>query len=126
MKQSFVTAINCIDGRTQETLIVFLKTEFSAEYVDLVTEPGPDKVLSENKALDIIQSVKRRTLISVQKHKSKIVIVAGHHDCAANPVEKEEHYRQIKQAVQNIKQWNLGISVYGVWIDSDWKVGLVG
>ena len=125
MKNIFVTAINCIDGRVQKPITEFAIRKFKADYVDMITEPGPDKVLSENKALDSIESVKRRMLISIEKHKSKIVIIGGHHDCAANPAEKEEHYRQIEKAVQSIKGWNSEVDVYGVWIDEKWNVGLI-
>ena len=125
MENIFATAINCIDGRVQKPVTEFAIRKFRVDYVDLITEPGPDKVLSENKALNIIESVKRRTLISVEKHKSKIVIIAGHHDCAANPARKEEHYRQIKEAVQNIKEWNLEVDVYGAWVDKNWEAVLL-
>jgi len=121
----FVTAINCIDGRAQNPVTEFAIRKFRADYVDLITEPGSDKLLSENKALDIIESVKRRVLISIEKHESKIVIIAGHHDCATNPVEKEEHYKQIKEAMQSIKKWNLEVDVYGVWVDKNWKAELI-
>lgn len=125
MKQNFVTAINCIDGRVQEPLICFIKKEFSAKYVDLVTEPGPDRILSKNKQQTIVKSIKNRVLISIEKHNSKTLIIAGHHDCAGNPIADDEHFRQIKKAVQNVDKWNLGISVYGVWIDRNWKVILL-
>jgi len=125
MEENFVTAINCIDGRVQRPVTEFAIREFKADYVDLITEPGSDKVLSENKDFNIIESIKRRTLISIEKHKSKIIIIAGHHDCAANPVEKEEHCRQIKEAVQKIREWNLGVDVYGIWVDKDWKAELI-
>ena len=125
MKNIFITAINCIDGRIQEPVTEFVMTKFRADYVDLITEPGADKILSDNKALDIIESVKRRTLVSIEKHKSKVVIITGHHDCAANLVEKEEHYRQIKKAVQNVKEWALEFDVYGVWVDENWEAELI-
>jgi len=125
MKQSFVTAINCIDGRVQEPLIGFIKRKFSAEYVDLVTEPGPDRILSKNKQQEVVKSIKNRVSISIEKHSSKTLIIAGHHDCAGNPVADDEHFRQIKKAVQNVDKWNLGISVYGVWINRNWKVILL-
>ncbi len=125
MKNIFVTAINCIDGRVQKPVTEFAIRKFRADYVDLITEPGPDKILSENKSPNIIESVKRRALISIEKHKSKIVIIAGHHDCSANPVGREEHYRQIKEAVQNIKAWNLEVDVYGVWVDKNWEAVLL-
>ena len=68
MKYKFATAINCIDGRVQKPITEFAINKFNVNYVDLITEPGPDKVLSENKALDIIKSIKRRTLTSIKKH----------------------------------------------------------
>jgi len=125
MEKIFVTAINCIDGRVQKPVIEFTIREFNADYIDLITEPGPDRGLSENKDINIIESIKRRTLISIEKHKSKIIVIAGHHDCAANPVEEEEHRRQLKKAAQNIRKWNFGVDVYAAWVDKNWKVGLV-
>ena len=125
MGKIFAAAINCIDGRVQRPVFEFVTKRFKVDYVDMITEPGPDKVLSENKAPDIIESIKRRVLISVQKHSSKIIVIAGHHDCAANPVEKKEHFSQIEKAVKNIKAWNMGVAVYGVWVGEDWKVELV-
>ena len=53
-KNIFVTAINCIDGRVQKPITEFAVRKFKAAYVDLITEPGPDKVLSENSAFDSI------------------------------------------------------------------------
>jgi len=121
MKFKFATAINCIDGRVQKPIMEYVIRRFGVDYVDVITEPGPDRLLSENRFIDIVESVKRRVLISVEKHKSKIVIIVGHHDCAANPVEKEEHCRQIKEAVQNIKKWHLEVDLYGVWVDKNWE-----
>lgn len=125
MEPNFVTAVNCIDGRTQEPLIDFIKRKFSAKYIDLVTEPGPDNILSKNKQQKIVKSIKNRVSLSIEKHNSKILIVVGHHDCAGNPVADDEHFRQIKKAVQNVDKWNLGVFVYGVWIDENWKVILL-
>jgi len=125
MKNIFATAINCIDGRVQKPVTEFAIRKFRVDYVDQITEPGPDKILSENKVLNIIESIKRLAFISIEKHKSKIVIIAGHHDCAANSVEKEEHCRQIKEAVKNIKESDLEVDVYGVWVDRNWETVLL-
>jgi hypothetical protein len=125
MKKSFATAINCIDGRVQEPVIKFVTKQFAVDYVDMITEPGPDKLLSENKDIDVIESIKKRTLISVEKHGSKAIIIAGHYDCAANPAGEQEHRRQIEEAVQRIKEWDLGADIYGVWIDENWRVILL-
>ena len=125
MRNIFIAAINCIDGRVQKPVTEFVIRRFRADYVDLITEPGADKVLSENRNIEIIESIKRRTLISIEKHDSRIVIVAGHHDCAANPVDEGEHHRQIIEAVKRIKGWDLEVDVYGVWVDKELKASLI-
>ncbi len=47
MKKRFGTVLNCIDGRVQIPVTNWLKENFDVDYVDLITEPGIDKVLSE-------------------------------------------------------------------------------
>ena len=125
MKYKFATAINCIDGRTQKPIIDFVRKKFSVDYVDMITEPGPDKILSENKKFGITKSIKGRVEISIEKHKSKAIVVIGHHDCAGNPVNEKTHRMQIKKAVQNVDSWNSEVPVFGLWLDRDWKVTLI-
>lgn len=125
MENNFVTAINCMDGRVQKPVMDFAIAKFGADYVDIVTEAGPDNILSENKDIDTIESIKKRVLISVEKHESKVIIIAGHHDCAGNPVEKEMHYKHIRESVENIKKWNFDVEVCGVWVDESWGVQLI-
>ena len=125
MKYKFAAAINCIDGRVQKPIIEFAIKRFGVDYVDIITEPGPDKVLSENKSMDIIESIKRRVLLSIERNSSKNIIIVGHHDCKANPVEEKVHYRQIKESVDKIKEWNLEVDVYGVWVGKSWKAVLL-
>jgi carbonic anhydrase len=125
MEKSFATAINCIDGRVQVPVVEFVKKEFGVDYVDMITEPGPDKVLSENAVSEVINSIKERVLISVEKHGSKNIIIAGHHDCAANSTTKDEHLKQIAEAVETIKSWGLKADVHGVWVDENWEAALL-
>jgi len=125
MEHTFATAINCIDGRIQESVIGFIKRELTVDYVDLVTESGPDKILSENKQADIVESIKNRVTISLEKHQSKTIVVVGHYDCAANPVDVGEHHKQIKEAVETIKSWNFEVSVYGIWVGRDWQASFI-
>ncbi len=40
----FGTVINCIDSRTQLPVSNWIKENYSVDYVDTITEPGPDKV----------------------------------------------------------------------------------
>ena len=120
-KETFATAINCMDGRTQEPIISWAKKTFEVDYVDAITEPGPDKILAEGPDT-LVESIKNRVMISVNKHGSQNVIVVSHHDCAGNPVSKEEHLDQLKKSVDVISSWELGVKIIGVWIGKDWKV----
>ena len=121
---NFATAINCMDGRTQEPIINWAKNEFNVDYVDAITEAGPDKILADGPD-GLIESIKTRVLISVKKHGSKNIIMISHHDCAGNPVSKEEHLVHLEKSVNLITSWNLGVNIIGVWIDENWKVNKI-
>jgi carbonic anhydrase len=120
-KETFATAINCMDGRTQEPIISWAKKIFEVNYVDAITEPGPDKILAEGPDT-LIESIRNRVMISVNKHGSQNVIIVSHYDCAGNPVSKEEHLDQLKKSVDVVSSWELGVKIIGVWIGEDWKV----
>lgn len=117
----FATAINCMDGRTQNPVSNWVKSNYSVENVDMITEPGCDKVLSE-KNIDLIAQIKSKVEISVNAHKSSLVVVVGHHDCAANNTTKEVHLKQIQKSVNVVKSWNLPIQVIGLWVNEEWKI----
>jgi len=117
----FGTAINCIDGRTQAPVSDWIKENHSVDYVDTITEPGCDKVLLEVD-YDKIDHIKSKLLISIKAHNSLLIVIAGHHDCAANPVSKEEHLTQIKKSINIIKSWNFPVKVLGVWVNDQWKI----
>ena len=116
----FATAINCIDGRTQNPVSEWVKKNHSADYVDTVTEPGCDKTLLQNP--EKIDQIKAKVQISINAHGSSLIAIAGHHDCAGNPVSKDEHITQIKKSVEIIKSWNLPVKVVGLWVNDQWNI----
>ena len=118
----FATSVSCMDGRIQVPITNWIKENFSADYVDTITEPGIDKQVSGNADLE---SIKSKVGISIDKHKSELIVVSGHYDCAGNPVSNEEHINQIKKGVEVISSWNLGVKVVGVWVDDNWKINPV-
>jgi carbonic anhydrase len=121
----FATAVNCMDGRVQLPVINWLRENLSVDYVDMVTEPGPDKILAEGTDA-AVDSIKARVLISVNKHGSDTILVAGHHDCAGNPVAVAKHEMQVRQSVIRIRSWNLPVKrIFGAWIGEDWKVEII-
>ena len=115
----FSTSISCMDGRIQIPLSTWIKENYSADYVDTITEPGVDKIIAADSDL---QSIKAKVNISINAHKSNLIVVSGHHDCAANPVSAEEHIDLIKKSVTIISSWNLNAKVVGVWVDDSWSV----
>ncbi|MBU1998987.1 MAG: hypothetical protein KKE64_05785 [Candidatus Omnitrophica bacterium] len=91
MKSKFATAINCIDGRVQLSVTEFIKNSYDIDYVDMVTVPGPDKLLSEYKNIIEIESIRNKVLISCNSHNSNIIFIIGHYDCAGNPCAEVDH-----------------------------------
>lgn len=118
----FATAINCMDGRVQMPVIEWLKKAYEVEYVDMVTEPGPNKILAEKNQGFVLESIKRKAEISVNKHGSKLIAIVGHHDCAGNPAEKEMQASQILTAIKTVLSWGFNVQVIGLWVDENWDV----
>ncbi len=114
----FGTLINCIDGRTQLPAISWIKENYSLDYVDNITEPGPDKLISEGK----IELLKSKINISIKLHGSNLIVVSGHHNCAGNPVSKEEHLSQIRKSIGVIKSLEMSVEVIGIWINDKWEI----
>ena len=121
----FATAINCMDGRVQAPVTAYLKKKYGVDYVDMITEPGSDGILAANKDKAIIESIKKKVGISTGRHGSKYISVAGHHDCAGNPVDKDTHLAHIRSAIKTVKSWGVKAEVIGLWVDDRWKVSEV-
>jgi len=120
--KKFAAAVNCMDGRTQAPVAEWMKKNFHVDYVDMVTEPGPIKILAEFKDIPLIANIKKRVEISVSRHLSKAVAVVGHFDCAGNPVDKTTQVAQIAEAVKKMKTWGFDVKIVGLWVDEEWKI----
>ena len=119
---SFCTAVNCMDGRVQTPVIAFLRERFRADYVDTVTEPGPNGILAAGEDPTTIESILRRIVISVEQHGSVGIAIVGHHDCAGNPAPKEEQIAQVRKAKALLREYFRSPIVIGLWVDEAWHV----
>ena len=111
-----------MDGRIQGPIQEFLKSNYNVKYVDTITEPGPCKIIAENKDINAIDSILQRVKISVDIHKSNLIAISGHYDCAGNPCDAEVQKGQIKQSVEYFKNLYPKIEIIGLWVDDNWKV----
>ncbi len=91
----------------------------------MITEAGPTKILSENKDKTVIESIRRRVAVSIERHKSRLLAVVGHHDCAGNQTGEDSQRQHIISAINVIKSWNFNVQIIGLWIDEHWLVSEV-
>jgi hypothetical protein len=110
-----------MDGRVQLPMINLIKEKYSVDFVDTITAPGIDKVISDGNT----ESIKKSVMISVSNHKSSHIVISGHFGCAGNPVSEDEHLTHIKNSVELVKSWNLDADVVGVWIDENFIPHLI-
>jgi hypothetical protein len=122
MNFKFGTAINCIDGRTQEPVIDFMKQEYGIDGVDMITFPGVDGVISSLGNFNTIALIRNAVSISVERHGSRIIAVVGHFDCAGNPGNREHHYAHIRKAVQQVSSWKFDAEIVGFYVNDKWQI----
>ncbi|MFH0888196.1 MAG: carbonic anhydrase [Planctomycetota bacterium] len=118
----FASVINCMDGRVQIPVIEWIIRQYGVNYVDMITEAGPNKILADNKNRFLLESIKKRIEISVNKHASKLIAIVGHYDCAGNPVEKDNQLQHILSAVKIVESWNFDAQIIGLWVNEKWEV----
>ncbi|SIS57279.1 carbonic anhydrase [Salimicrobium flavidum] len=121
---SFATAINCMDGRVQLPVIHWMKEKYGVDYIDMITEAGPNKTLLEGSSSQL-EEIKKKVLVSTEKHDSKVIAVAGHHDCAGNPVDRPQKEKEIRRSVELIEKWELGATVLGLYVNENWEVEMI-
>lgn len=116
----FACAINCMDGRIQDAVKNYMKETYGVDYVDMVTEPGPNKILAENTDVPVIDDIRKRVKISVHHHGAKFVAIVGHDGCAGNPVSKEEQIEHLKKAKEMFAPQCQDAAIILLWVGQGW------
>ena len=116
--EMFFTSIGCMDGRSQGPVAEFGRRRFGAEYPDTITEAGFVGLLSKDTIDErLLDSLKKKIAISLEKHHSKGIIVHGHQECAGNPVDDEKHKEDVRISVQVIQSLiNPSLPIVGVFV----------
>ena len=119
---AFCTSIQFMVGRIQDPIIKYFKENHHIAYVDVITEPGPRKILAMNNDKISVNSIIKRNEISIKKHGSKLIAISGHHDCAGNPCDEEIQKQQIIKSIKHLKNIYSELKIIGLWIDNEWKI----
>lgn len=121
---NFGTAVNCIDGRAQSPVTDWVRLNFNVKYVDMITTPGADKALSEGHD-QRVERIRKKVWLSVDRHMSPVVAIAGHFDCLANPCSFEERREQIISSVESVRAWKMGVRVLGIYVNEWGSVDVI-
>lgn len=101
MPGRFATMLTCIDGRVQRPLDEWVRTYLDVEYVDTITEPGPEAMVATT-GEQALTGLLAKVSVSQRAHGSTTLVVAGHSDCAGNPVSDEEHRDQLRLSASRL------------------------
>jgi len=115
---TFGAAVNCMDGRVQTGVTAFLKKRFGVAYVDMITEPGPNRILGEQTDLHAVSSILRRLDISVRQHGARGIAVVGHEDCAGNPADRQVQTMHLRKAVAFLRARYASPPIIALWADT--------
>ncbi|MDP3966668.1 MAG: hypothetical protein Q8Q02_00175 [Nocardioides sp.] len=113
--------LNCIDGRTQDPLVEWIRRELDVTHVDVVTEPGVDGVLARGEDTTV-QALLNKVCVSRVAHGAVALVIAGHHDCAANPGDSAWHLSDVARAAHNLGRALPELPVRAVYVDETWTV----
>lgn len=120
----FAVILNCIDGRVQRSLSDWARERYGVDYADAVTEPGIDAVLALGDSA-VREALLDKICVSRLAHLACYLVVAGHHDCAANPVPRSVHEEHIRMAVGYLRTALPRFRVDGVFLDETWTPRLI-
>ena len=119
---SFGTVVTCMDGRIQLCVNRYLVQRWGVEFIDTVTEAGPDRIVAEGSPRELLDSILERVKISVERHGSRHLALIGHDDCAGNPCDEATHRLLIRNGMRRLADRFPGTTVVGLWVGVDGSV----
>ncbi|MFL6498758.1 MAG: carbonic anhydrase, partial [Nitrososphaera sp.] len=105
-----------------QPVIDYIRQKYAVDIVDMITFPGADGIFSDDSRNMELSLAKQSASISVEKHKSRIIAIVGHYDCAGNPGDKNYHSVQVRKAVEEISLWKLTAKVIGLYVNEKWQL----
>lgn len=121
---TFATVLGCIDGRASMPTMLHLRERLDVDFIDYISEPGPDKAYLHNTP-EAIAEIQRKLAVSLNAHHSQTIAIVAHHDCAGNPVSDAEHLAAVRACAADLARWQPEVRVLGLWVNADWQVELI-
>ncbi len=119
----FCTLICCMDGRFIHIINEYIRKNYEYNFVDTITDAGPvNKIINEQYLKDIEDKI---VLISVNKHKSDHIFIAGHSDCAGCPIDDDKQKKYIYDATKMIHEDLNGMKTTGLFVSSDGSIEII-
>jgi hypothetical protein len=115
-------AITCLDGRVQRPVVDYMRRTYGVDYVDLITEPGPEWALTDPTRAGVQAGIHRNARFSVEGHDAELIAVTAHDDCLGNDANSGKRLAQLRAAQHVVTGWDLGVDVIGLWVHMDGRV----
>ena len=99
-----------------------MRRMYGVDYVDLITEPGPEWALTDPTRAGVQAAIQRNARFSVHGHDAELIAVTAHDDCLGNDADSGTRLAQLRDAQQVVTGWDLGVDVIGLWVHMDGRV----
>jgi hypothetical protein len=114
-----------MDGRVQEPIIQFLKNRYNVSYVDCITEVSPCRILSDDSNEKAIKLIVSKIAISLHHHRSRLIALSGHHDCAGNQSDRIRQIEQMHKGKHLLNEHFPDVDIICLWVNQDWQIEVV-
>jgi hypothetical protein len=106
----------------QRPVVDYLRRQYGVDYVDLITEPGPERAMTDPARTEIQAAIRRNASFSVAGHDAELIAVTAHDDCLGNDADSTTRLAQLRAARQVVTGWDLGVEVIALWVHMDGNV----
>lgn len=118
----FSTALNCMDGRVQDQTSKWIKDNYNVDFVDMINEPGINKILADEKNSDMHKWILQKIDISLDIHESESIFIVAHDDCAGNPTDKKQQIKDLHNSSLRLRKLGITAPIELLWINKEWEI----
>jgi len=122
---NYGTVINCIDGDAQLPALRFFNNAWKTDWVDLITEAAPEKLLSEGTDTTAIGHLFRNILESLDGQSEKRLAIVSHATCSCCVASKDAKLEMLRKSGRYLVKQFPDVKVAGIWLDRNGRPGII-